>query len=400
MKRCLGWMLLLLLLPVPLAKADREQFETLPRETLAFEGWTDQSVTLLYGDERYIPGAVGMVYADLSTDASRELPLLAVFFVHDGGNYSTMTVTAGSMRYNVTTQSNLNKSGIAGHPDAFHIAVGPTSIDMFQAMAVEKKVTITFGPAKDRYEIILTTEKKELIRRIAAEYTGHILPLYQTLEDLDRKRLVDRPAAVIQIEETTGSKPTYHLLTTKSTGSAVKKLQRYLIYYGYLKGTADGKYSKAVYNAVKKYQKKIHMSQTGRADAKLQQKLYAKEIPWTPAVTLDGSALQTMEKEKILRFALKNVDCEYTITGAHVIMRVLDEKGRPLSVNGLTSFAYPMDGFALKPGKAYLGPQDTVSLAAFPGAMAVEAGIVRYTLSDGTIVHVPTEKIEWKTIGE
>lgn len=397
MKR-LFCLLLALLWALP-ARADLARFNQAPSKTRIYEGTTDRSVTLLYGDYRYAPGAIGMIYANRSPTAEMELPLLVVYFVHNGNAANKiLTVTTDKKIYRVTAPSSLAKTGVADHPNAIAVAVGPASIEMFQDMAVSEAVTITCGPAKNQFEILLTPEKKQLVKLIVAEYTQHIAGIYETLDRVDRIKYAERPAAQIQVTDAKKAAPSYPNLNSRSKGAAVKKLQRYLIHYGYLSGVADGKYSKKVTQAVKKYQKKMKLKQTGNADANTLKKLYAKPLPFVPAVTLTGSAIQTNKQQRSVFFHLNNTDCEYTIASVRLAMRVLDGKGKALSANGQSTFALQLNQLQLKPGAKRNHAKDSVPLTAFPEGQTVQAGVVSYTLSDGKTINVPTEKIQWINI--
>lgn len=393
---CLLALLLALFSALP-AQAALSRFDKAPKKTKIYEAHTDRSVTLLYGDERYAPGSIGMIYADRSTDEKKELPLLVVYFTHNGnkGN-TTLTVTTDQKVYQVMLQSNLKKTGVAENPSAFNIAVGPDSIAMFQDMAKSKAVRITCGSAKNTYEIILTEEKRSLIKLIVAEYNGHIAKVYDAMDTLDRMKYVTIPAAEIQVsDKKPEAEPVYTELNAKSSGDAVKQLQRYLIEQGYLTGTADGKYSKAVVEAVKKFQRKAGLSPSGMADEKTQQKLYAKAIPWRPAITLSDSFLKSAKGAQSIRFFFRNVDCEYTVTGISVVFRLLDKKGKPIAVNGQTVFSQNVKKITLPPGKTRNNAKDELSLAGVSGVKQVEAGIVSYTIEGGKTVNVPTEQIQW-----
>ena len=67
------------------------------------------------------------------------------------------------------------------------------------------------------------------------------------------------------------------LIQSGSTGPAVTKLQLRLIELGYLTGTADGTAGKATVNAIKAFQKKNNLSQTGKADEVTQALLYSTQ---------------------------------------------------------------------------------------------------------------------------
>ena len=58
------------------------------------------------------------------------------------------------------------------------------------------------------------------------------------------------------------------------TGENVKKIQRRLIQYDYMSGTADGIYGKWTYDAVRAYQKDVGLSVDGIAGKNTQNKLY------------------------------------------------------------------------------------------------------------------------------
>ncbi|MDL2205902.1 peptidoglycan-binding protein [Eubacteriales bacterium OttesenSCG-928-N13] len=64
-----------------------------------------------------------------------------------------------------------------------------------------------------------------------------------------------------------------------STGERVKKLQRRLKTLGYFKGDIGGNYLDLTESAVKKFQKKIGVKQTGVATVSLQKKIFAKNAP-------------------------------------------------------------------------------------------------------------------------
>ena len=389
---------LCLLLAMPGALADFSRFLDAPKENLIYESHDRQAVSLLYGDARYVAGAVGMMYADVSTSVDVALPMLVLFFVHDGmGVYDTLQVATDRMEYRVDGESNLSKSGIQAYANAFHIAVGPDSIEMLRDMAGAQKLEVTCGPEEDRYEILMTAEKQALLALAVQEYESDLKPCYEAMSDLDRKRIVLRPAPQIQAREKGKDQP-YQALNSRSTGPLVKRLQRALIDQGYLKGAVDGVYSKSVTEAVKKFQNRGGISPSGKADEKTLKKLYAREAPWTPPVSLEGSALTEEDGRKTLRFRLVNRDCEYTVTRADVLLRLLDEYGNPIALQGTALFSHAMDGLSLAPGDAMDDAGDGIPLDGVAGLHAVEAGVARCVASDGTVIHVPTERIEWLTL--
>lgn len=390
---------LLLLLP-GVARADFSRFDRAPRKGLIFEARTEASVSLLYGDSRYMPGAVGVVYADVSKDAGREIPLIAVYFMHASRAKNPMlTVTTDRKIYKVTQESNFNKTGITPHPNAFHIAAGPDTAAMLKDMGASKSVKVVCGSKEDSYEILITKEKQALIRLAAEEYAAHVAAAQDKLESLEKKKYVERVAPLLETQDKPKpAKTVYTELNSRSTGEKVKKLQRYLFHYGYYKGTADGKYSKAVTAAVKKYQRKVHLSDTGKADERTQKKLYAKEIPWKPAVNLSGSRMTKENGVKKVCFAFKNPGCEFTVTGAQIVVRLLNASGKVITVGDAKLFSYTVGKMTLKPGKTRSSSADQVTLNGVSGVAAAEAGIVAYTVAGGKTVHVPTEKIEWKKI--
>ena len=400
MKKILCLLLALLAaLPSCSALADMTRFQQAPVKTRIYEGTTDQSVTLLYGDYRYTAGSIGLIYADRSSVPGTELPLMVAYFVHNGGKQNTsLTVTTDKKVYQVTKASDLDKTGVSEDPNAISVAFGPATIAMFRDMVKSKSVKITCGPAKNRFEIILTEQKKALLQLAVEEYTGHISKVYEAMGRADYIRYVERPAAEINVSNVKKTTASYKTLDTKSTGAAVKKLQRYLIYYKYLSGTADGKYSNKVAAAVKKFQKKAKIRQTGVADAATQKKLYAKEIPWKPAVTLAFSSIKTVNKVRKVFFCFSNVDCEYTVTGVKLVLRVLDAQGKVLAANGQTTFQYSVSKISMKPKTKRANAKDSAPLTAFPNAKTIQAGVVAYTLSTGVTVNVPTEKIQWLKI--
>ena len=401
MKRAICLLLTLILLAAwTPALAGLSRFDKAPAKTRIYAAKTEKSITLLYGDKRYTAGSLGMIYADRSEEKDRELPLLVLFFTHNGSaKNKTMTVVADKKKYVVTRDSDLNKTGIAESANAFHLAVGPSTIAMLQDMVRAKSVKITCGPAKDIFEIVLTEEKKALIKLAVEEYTGHIKKVYDKLDRLEYIKYVSRPAADITVSAVkAAAAPQYQTLTLRSTGAAVRKLQRYLIHYKYLTGTADGKYTKKVADAVKKYQKRLGLSQTGKADAALQKRLFAKEIPWKPAVSLANASIKMIRGQRTFCPAFKNTDCEYTVTGISLLMRVLDANGRALTVNGSQTFLHSITKITLRPNSTRNNAKDRAGMAAFPQGRIIEAGVCRYTLSDGTAVNIPAEEIKWVRI--
>ena len=68
---------------------------------------------------------------------------------------------------------------------------------------------------------------------------------------------------------------TYTTLKSGSTGDAVKKLQQRLKELGYYKNAIDSQYGSGMVTAVRSFQKKNGLTQTGIADADTQKKIYA-----------------------------------------------------------------------------------------------------------------------------
>ena len=401
MKRCFCLvMMLVLLLPAFSALAGRERFRQAPEKSRIYRAETEKSITLMYGDARYSPGAIGMIYADRSDTNRSEIPLLVVYFIHNGNSQNTtLTVTTDKKRYKVASPSDLSKTGVPVHPNAFHVAVGPESIAMFQDMAKSKSVKITLGPSKSVFEIVLTAEKKKLISLIAAEYTGHIAKVYEQMDRLNRLKYVEHPAAAIQVSKAPAKSTSYQPLRKGDKGTAVRTLQRYLIHYGYLKGTVNGTFDETTRRALMKYQQKLGQRQSGWADAGLLKRLYAKEIPWQPAVSVKSSRIVTEKKKKYLHVSLKNTDCEFTVTGVTMVLRFLDKNGRVITDgNGKNSFTYTVRGITLAPGKSRSSKKDRADISKIAGAKSVQAGVIQYTLKGGTTVNVPTESIKWVKI--
>lgn len=69
------------------------------------------------------------------------------------------------------------------------------------------------------------------------------------------------------------------LIQSGSTGEAVEKLQTRLKELGYYTATVDGDCGSGTVNAIKKFQKKAGLSQTGKADATTQALLYSLSAP-------------------------------------------------------------------------------------------------------------------------
>ena len=97
-------------------------------------------------------------------------------------------------------------------------------------------------------------------------------------------------------------------------------------------------------------------------------------------------------------FCFSNVDCEYTVTGVKLVLRVLDAQGKALAANGQTTFQYSVSKISMKPKTKRANAKDSAPLTAFPNAKTIQAGVVAYTLSTGVTVNVPTEKIQWLKI--
>jgi peptidoglycan hydrolase-like protein with peptidoglycan-binding domain len=73
--------------------------------------------------------------------------------------------------------------------------------------------------------------------------------------------------------------PQYVKLSPGDSGTRVKKLQQRLKDLGYFTGNVAGNYGELTTAAVKRFQKKIGMEQTGIATVKLQQALFADDAP-------------------------------------------------------------------------------------------------------------------------
>ena len=71
----------------------------------------------------------------------------------------------------------------------------------------------------------------------------------------------------------------YADLSKGDRGEAVRKLQNRLNDLGYACGKADGVYGKNTVSAVRYFQDALGVRQNGKADAKLQEKLFAKDAP-------------------------------------------------------------------------------------------------------------------------
>lgn len=69
------------------------------------------------------------------------------------------------------------------------------------------------------------------------------------------------------------------LIQSGSQGEAVSRLQTRLKALGYYKGAADGQCGSGTVSAIKAFQKKMGLSQTGKADAATQAALYAESAP-------------------------------------------------------------------------------------------------------------------------
>lgn len=80
-------------------------------------------------------------------------------------------------------------------------------------------------------------------------------------------------------EQTEAPEVVYETLQKGSKGKAVKKLQKRLKTLGYLTGKVDGDYGKGTAKAVKAFQKKAGLPQTGVADDATQKALYADDAP-------------------------------------------------------------------------------------------------------------------------
>lgn len=77
----------------------------------------------------------------------------------------------------------------------------------------------------------------------------------------------------------------YEALGRGSSGAAVEELQLRLIELGYLSGKADGDYGPKTEKAVKAFQKEAGLGETGEADARTQEALYASYAPAAPEPT-------------------------------------------------------------------------------------------------------------------
>ena len=88
------------------------------------------------------------------------------------------------------------------------------------------------------------------------------------------------------------------LIQSGSQGEAVSALQTRLKALGYYKGTVDGQCGSGTVSAVKAFQKKAGLSQTGKADAATQAALYAETAPAanataTPRLTATPTPIPT-----------------------------------------------------------------------------------------------------------
>ncbi len=86
------------------------------------------------------------------------------------------------------------------------------------------------------------------------------------------------------------------VLKKGSKGSAVKQLQERLKQLGYYKSTCDGDYGNNTVTAVKAFQKKNGLSQTGTADEKTLDKIYS-----TSAVTANGKVDDAVAEDSTLK---------------------------------------------------------------------------------------------------
>ncbi|MBQ3080296.1 MAG: peptidoglycan-binding protein [Clostridia bacterium] len=91
----------------------------------------------------------------------------------------------------------------------------------------------------------------------------------------------------------------YATLNEGDSGEAVKRMQTRLIELGYLSGKADGKFGDATEKAVKKFQKALGLTETGRATSALQKELYSESAPAyqdTSIVTVNRKAKVTAKE--------------------------------------------------------------------------------------------------------
>lgn len=75
-----------------------------------------------------------------------------------------------------------------------------------------------------------------------------------------------------------------------STGSLVKEVQRRLKDWGYYNGAVDGKYGQMTINAVKSFQQRHGLSQTGTVNEKTAEKLGVSLSGWTPSSSSSSSS--------------------------------------------------------------------------------------------------------------
>ncbi len=92
--------------------------------------------------------------------------------------------------------------------------------------------------------------------------------------------------------------PTYPQLAKGSKGDAVKKLQTRLFELGYYTKKIDGDYGSSTQTAVKAFQKKAGLSQTGKADQNTQLLLFAQNAPSLKATTAPAATPAPQATEK------------------------------------------------------------------------------------------------------
>ena len=86
-------------------------------------------------------------------------------------------------------------------------------------------------------------------------------------------------------DDSVTSVATYATLVRGDSGDAVATLQRRLQELGYLSDTADGKFGGQTEAAVRAFQARIGLTQSGVASSSLQERLYASDAPHAPAAT-------------------------------------------------------------------------------------------------------------------
>jgi len=79
-------------------------------------------------------------------------------------------------------------------------------------------------------------------------------------------------------------------LGLNSTGSDVLRLQTRLTYKGYMNGALDGEYGPITQKAVKLYQQKAGLSETGTADSATLKSLFSSSAPTNPAGAVSGGS--------------------------------------------------------------------------------------------------------------